>query len=269
MKPGFLFVLGFFALLTTSIHAFTVDPRQVPSAGMNKSVPINVILPNGYSAGQGTFPVLYLLHGATDNQDKWLNSTSIGALADQYRMIVVCPNAELSWYFDSPVKPDSKYETFISGELVPYIDGHYRTRPDRKSRAIAGNSMGGHGALFLAIRHRDVFSIAVSMSGGVDFRPFPDNWGIKDVLGPIKEYPDRWNDLVVVNQAKSLKDGDLAISMDCGTSDFFITENRALHQELLDQKVSHDYLERPGEHGWPYWSASIKYEMVFISEHFN
>ena len=260
----------FLALLPPPSPAFTVDAQQVPSAAMNKNVPINVILPDSYlSNSSGTFPVLYLLHGAGDNQDTWLKNTPIGSLADQYGIIVVCPAAEQSWYFDSPEDPKYRYETFVSSELVSHIDGKYRTRPDRKYRALAGNSMGGHGALFLAIRHKDVFSIASSLSGGVDFRPFPDNWNLKNLLGSIQDHPERWNDLVVVNQAKSLKDGDLAISMEVGTSDFFLAVNRALHQELLDAKVSHDYAERPGEHGWPYWANAIKYQMLFISDHFK
>jgi S-formylglutathione hydrolase FrmB len=262
-------ILSIFIGSAYSAQAFKAEPLQVPSAAMGRSIPIEVILPDSYQAGQNSFPVLYLLHGAGDNETKWLNSTSIGALADEYGIIVVCPSAELSWYFDSPVDPKIKYETFTSTELVKYIDGQFRTRADRKFRAIAGNSMGGHGALFLAIRHKDVFSIAVSLSGGVDFRPFPDNWNLKNLLGTIQDQPDRWNDLVVVNQAKSLKDGELALAIDCGTSDFFINVNRALHQELLDLKISHDYSERPGSHGWVYWSNAIKFQMLFISEHFH
>jgi S-formylglutathione hydrolase FrmB len=270
MKNIFLFgIVSVFIGLPPLARAFKVDSQQVTSVAMNKTVPVKFILPDSANLGRETFPALYLLHGAGDNEGTWLNLTSIGALADQYGIIVACPNADASWYFDSPENPQSKYETFVSRELVQYVDGHYRTRIDRKFRAIAGNSMGGHGALFLAIRHPDVFGIAVSMSGGVDFRPFPDNWNIKNVIGTIEEHPERWNDLVVLNQAKNLKDGDLALSIECGTSDFFLTVNRALHRELLAQKVSHDYSERPGSHGWPYWSNAIKCEMLFISEHFK
>jgi S-formylglutathione hydrolase FrmB len=129
--------------------------------------------------------------------------------------------------------------------------------------------MGGHGALFLAIRHKDIFGTAVSLSGGVDFRPFPDYWGINKVLGTEKDHPDRWNDYIVLNQAKQLKDGDIAISMDCGVNDLFIASNRALHQQLLDQKVSHDYSERPGWHGWAYWAAVIPYQMLYLNTQFT
>jgi S-formylglutathione hydrolase FrmB len=83
-----------------------------------------------------------------------------------------------------------------------------------------------------------------------------------------KDHADRWNDLIVLNQAKQLKDGDLAISIDCGVYDLFIAGNRALHQELLDQKVMHVYTERPGYHGWPYWANAIPYQMLYVSTRF-
>jgi pimeloyl-ACP methyl ester carboxylesterase len=139
---------------------------------------------HGYSSA--SFPVIFLLHGAGDNDWTWLNATSVASLADQYGIILVCPSAELSWYLDSPEIPGSMYETFMTKELLDYVDGHYRTRPDRLHRTLIGCSMGGHGALFLAIRHKDLFATAVSLSGGVDFRPFPDYWNLSAILGSEK-----------------------------------------------------------------------------------
>jgi S-formylglutathione hydrolase FrmB len=260
------------ALLTLNLNAVAskVDRLMVPSAAMKKDVAVNVVMPDGYDKDPDAhFPVLFLLHGAGDNDWTWLNASSVASLADQYGIILVCPSAELSWYFDSPEDPTSLYETFITAELLPYVDGHYRTRADRLHRALLGCSMGGHGALFLAIRHKDLFGIAVSLSGGVDFRPFPKNWNLDKILGAEADHPDRWNDLNVLNQAKSLKDGELAISIDCGVYDLFIAGNRALHQQLLDQKVMHDYSERPGYHGWTYWANCIPYQMLYVSRQFN
>ena len=101
------------------------------------------------------------------------------AMADTYGVIIVMPDGGFdSWYYDSPVEPTYRYETFVARELVEYIDSHYRTKAEPSARAIAGLSMGGHGALYLAIRHQNVFGAAGSLSGGVDIRPFPDNWNI-------------------------------------------------------------------------------------------
>jgi S-formylglutathione hydrolase FrmB len=258
------------AVMLTTACAFsaTVSTIAVPSPGMKKDVPATVILPNSYQKDDIRLPVLYLLHGYSDNHQTWVSRTPVKELADQYGIIVVCPDAAYSsWYFDSPEDPAWRYETFVSKELVTEIDKRYRTLPKRESRAIAGQSMGGHGALFLAIRHRETFSVAVCLSGGVDLRPFPDNWDIAKRLGTLKEHPDRWAANSVITLAETLPPSELAISIDCGADDFFITVNRNLHQLLVTRKVPHDYTERPGSHGWEYWANAIKYQMLFISNH--
>src|SRR5690242_14429958 len=145
-----------------------------------------------------------------------------------------------------------KYETDIAIEIPKYIDAHYRTIADRKARAITGLSMGGHGALYLAIKHKDIFGAAGSMSGGVDFRPFPNNWDIVKDLGDYEHNKEVWDKNVVVNLVDSLHNNELALIFDCGVSDFFIDVNRALHKKLLDVKIDHDYVERPGVHSWEY-----------------
>ena len=246
----------------------TVTNITVLSPAMKKDIPVTVILPNAYQPNKAHLPVLYLLHGYSDNNQTWSSRTSIKELADQYGIIVICPDGGFSsWYFDSPVDLAWRYETFMTKELVAYVDEHYRTLPKREARVIAGQSMGGHGAMSLSIRHPDTFSVVVCLSGGVDLRPFPDNWDIAKRLGSFKDYPDRWSANSVITLASNLPPGELAVSIDCGVDDFFISVNRNLHQLLLISKVPHDYTERPGGHDWDYWSNAIKYQMRFISDH--
>lgn len=101
-------------------------------------------------------------------------------------MIIVCPDGRNSWYWDSPVDPSMQMESFFTDCLIPTVDSLYRTMPARGGRAITGLSMGGHGALWLAWRHPDLFGAAGSMSGGVDIRPFPANWNMADRLGRMR-----------------------------------------------------------------------------------
>ena len=258
------------AATVTEAPAPTVLEIAVPSAMRDAPLPATVVLPSAYAAHPDrAFPVLYLLHGAGGNHRAWVEATGIEELAEAHEVLVVCPDGgSTSWYFDSPIDPTYQYETFVSRELVAHVDATYRTRRAPGSRAIAGLSMGGHGALFLGIRHSDVFGTAVAMSGGVDFRPFPTNWEIYKRLGTIEEAPERWEELTVINQARSLKPGQLAISMECGVDDFFLGLNRALHAQLLEAKIEHDYTERPGDHSWTYWARCIRYQMIFISEQF-
>jgi len=257
--------------LTQTARAANVDTLNIPSIKMHRAYKCVVITPDSYKNATQRYPVLYLLHGAGGNYANWVNNVPIiKELADAYQCMIVCPDGAVSsWYFDSPVDSSMRFETYVSKEIPAYIDQHYQTLPEPAHRAITGLSMGGHGALFLAIRHPDVFGAAGSMSGGVDFRPFPKNWDLAKRLGPPGIDGANWTDYTVFKQAENLKQGTLAIMIDCGVKDFFIDVNRNLHQKLLLAGIDHDYTERPGEHDWKYWGNAIKYQLLFFHQFFN
>jgi S-formylglutathione hydrolase FrmB len=257
--------------VTTIIAAPQLVQVDVPTAMRDEPLPATIVLPSAYEADASRrFPVVYLLHGAGGNHTNWTGLTDVGALADEYELIVVCPDGgSTSWYFDSPLDPRYQFETFIAEEVVAHIDANYRTQATRQQRAIGGLSMGGHGALFLAIRHPDVFGTALVMSGGVDIRPFPNNWDIAKRIGTIEEAPERWDELTVIELARDLRPGQLAISIDCGVDDFFLGVNRALHAQLVEARIPHDYTERPGGHSGDYWVRCLPYQLMFASEQFG
>lgn len=257
--------------ITVLVNAATVDTVTIHSKSMNKDVKCVVITPSAYKSDTTHFPVLYLLHGYSDNYRAWVvKAPDFLKTVDENGFIVVCPDGAFgSWYFDSPVDTTMQYETNVALEIPAYIDAHYRTIASRNARAIAGLSMGGHGALYLAIKHREIFGAAGSMSGGVDFRPFPDNWDIKKYLGEYATNKASWDKNVVVNLIDSLQNGDLKILIDCGVKDFFMEVNRNLHQKLLSKNIDHDYIERPGEHNWPYWNNAVKYQLLFFRQYFT
>ena len=251
-----------------------VDTIEVRSRKMSRNIPCVVIVPDKMVDGS-CYPVLYLLHGYnatgySNSHKVWIDNikTNLSQLADQYGIMIVCPNGENSWYWDSAKERKSQFETFISKELVEYIDEHYFTVSNRSGRAITGASMGGHGALWLAIRHQDVFGASGSMSGGVDIRLFPDKWNIHSLLGERAKNKKIWDKHVVMSQLNKLKNGNLALIIDCGYDDFFFSENEELHRRLFEQKIDHDYIVRPGGHTWSYWNNSIDYQILFFSKFF-
>jgi S-formylglutathione hydrolase FrmB len=196
-----LFLLCFALLLGTQFtFAAKVDTVQTYSASMKKNIKAVLITPDGYGAGK-SYPAVYILHGAGGDYANWITKApGLQQYADQYQMIIVCPDGNVtSWYFDSPVDPEWKYETYVATELVNWVDKNYKTIKDRKARAITGLSMGGHGALYLSFKHQDVFGAAGSMSGGVDITSFPLNWNIAKRLGDYDKYPQRWKDNTIVN----------------------------------------------------------------------
>ena len=258
----------FFMLVS---NAARVDTVVVYSNAMHKNIKVAVVIPDNAAGKPGIkFPVVYLLHGFSGNYGSWLkDAPQLQSRADQYQVMLVCPDGGYgSWYYDSPINDSIKYETFITKELLPYIDSNFPTSTSKDHRAITGLSMGGHGGLFLGIRHSNLFGNAGSVCGGVDIRPFPNSWDIKKSLGTIIENPQNWTDYSVVTIAKNLKPGQLHIIFDCGVSDFFIDVNRSLHQVLLSNKIDHDYTERPGGHNKAYWSNSIDYQLQYFAKSF-
>ncbi len=256
-------------LCIVSLCAQQVDTVTIHSK-MGHDLKNVVILPKSYAEGNTRYPVVYLLHGCGGNYASWITiKPELPQLASQYNLIIVCPDGLInSWYWNSPLNKDMQFEDYISDEVIRYTDSHYRTIADRSARAISGLSMGGHGAMWNAIRHRNVFGAVGSTSGGLDIRPFPTNWKMQNQLGEFASNKKRWDEHTVINLIPSLKDGDLAIIIDCGVDDFFLEVNRRAHQSLLDHNIKHDYIERPGAHNNAYWNNSIDYQLLFFHKFF-
>lgn len=255
---------------TLGAKAASVDTVLTHSAAMNKDIKAVVICPEHYSH-KHPYPVLYLLHGFSGSYSDWiLKAPAITRLADQYNFIIVCPDGNFaSWYFDSPANSAWKYETYVVNELVSWVDTHYATIRNRSGRAITGLSMGGHGALFLAFRHQDLFGAAGSMSGDVDLVPFAKSFGLEQVLGKSEDNLQRFKDNSVTNMLDMIKPDALALIFDCGYSDFFYPINVAFHDKLVERKIPHDFTVRNGGHSWEYWANSIQYQSLFFSKYFS
>lgn len=281
MKRLVIFLVSLLAVVLA--EAARLDTITIHSDVMNRDIPVLIVSPTVSTAQpvkgkrkmsvvtqQRLYPVVYLLHGAYGNQFSWMDiKPNLPELADEKQMIFVTAAALNSWYFDSPVLKDFQYETFMTKVLIEYVDAHYPTVARREGRAISGLSMGGHGALFLAMRHKDLYGAVGSMSGGVDIRPFPLNWNIPDVLGEMASHMNEWNSHTVVHQIDRIENGDLWITFDCGEDDFFLEVNKDLHKRLLGRGIAHDFTTRPGGHNNEYWSNSLDYHLLFFEKYFR
>ncbi|GAC1432074.1 MAG: alpha/beta hydrolase family protein [Chitinophagaceae bacterium] len=259
----------FFAY-THKTMAAIVDTVDTYSTSMKKNIKAVVIRPDDYARAKD-LPVIYLLHGYGGNYADWIiKAKGFEKAADLYQLMIVCPDGGTgSWYWDSPLDANFQYETYVSNELVNWVDNTYKTIKSKKGRAITGLSMGGQGALYLAFRHQDIFGAAGSMSGGVDIRPFPDNWDMAKRLGHYSEQPERWEKHAVINLLYLVRPGSLSLIIDCGTEDFFFRVNENLHQQLLLRNIPHDFIIRPGAHNWPYWNNAIGYQLLFMHNYFK
>jgi S-formylglutathione hydrolase FrmB len=259
-------------LFTNPVWAFQSRVVAIPSAAMHKSFGATVVLPDEYARGDQTdrFPVVYVLHGSGGDHTDWTANTQIGKLADRYHVILVMPDGgHESWYIDSPVDPRSRYETFVGVEVVGYIDAHFRTIAARQARAITGLSMGGFGALSIALDRPDTFGAVGSISGAVDPRGCEDEPGINRVFGAPARHAAFWNSKAIVENAQSFENAHIDLTIDCGVNDSLVQSNRTLHERLVELGVPHDYAERPGGHTWQYWANAIQYQVLFFATSFQ
>ncbi|MGH9328483.1 MAG: alpha/beta hydrolase [Terriglobia bacterium] len=252
---------------------------SISSKILGRAVSYCVDLPADYGSTTRRYPTLYFLHGLFENYHSWDENGGKEILDDLLRQgklgpfLVVLPNADNTFYVNAYSGHDN-YEDFFIKELVPTIDRMYRTIPQRQERGISGVSMGGYGALHLAMLHPDIFgSVSAQGAALVKFpSPIPTTgrWGFyvrvaeHSFGNPLNEaYWIKSNPLTLAEHPERFT--NLQIYFDCGTHDRYGFEKGA---ELLDQILNqHDFQHvfalRPGNHGWGYLAKYMKYSLFF------
>lgn len=266
MKPIFFFFTSL--LLTLSCYAKKIS-IDVHSESMNKNLPIHVITPDSYDTDTNKlYPCVYLLHGFDGSRNTWLHvKKNLQKISSKYNFVFVLPDVGNSWYIDSPINKSSKYETYVTKELVEYIDKNFRVIKDRTGRGITGISMGGHGAISLAFKHPETYGACASTSGALNIVDLVHTKFLNDVIakGDVEEFKKH----SALYLADKVEAGKLKIHIDCGSEDFLFKENKAIHKKLLARKIPHNYFVFPGSHKVPYWKNSINYIMIFFDQYFK
>jgi putative tributyrin esterase len=264
-----LLAVFFLFTLTAQAQSSSVETVQFQSKLTNATLPYNVILPPDYRAASATrYPVLYLLHGFGGHYSDWATRTNLADYAARYRMIVVMPEGNNSWYSDSAGVANDKYESYILKELIPDVQKRYRTIEARYGRAVAGLSMGGYGALKFGLKSPETFVFVGSLSGalGIPAATEDDLKNLKSirdsvfaVFGPVGSETRKANDIYEI--ARGLSAARVAslpyIYLDCGTEDFLVAANQQFAAILREKKIPHEYRELPGEHNWAYWDQQV------------
>jgi enterochelin esterase-like enzyme len=265
-----------------------LESLTMESKILGKPVKFSIYLPPDYTASNRSYPVVYLLHGYTDNETAWVQFGEVNLSADRAiasreipPMIIVMPDAGVTWYVND-IGGKEKYEDMFLGEFIPYIDSHYRTRPMKEFRGISGLSMGGYGALLYSLHHPDVFSACVAFSAGVqtdeELVKMPDDFytlafqplfGNDKNTGRITEHWKKNSILELANTLPREQIEKVRIMLDCGDGDFLYKGNSMLHIVLSDRQISHEYRVRDGEHNWTYWRTGITNGLKFIGDSFH
>ena len=233
------------------------------SQALQKATAATVIVPESLNK---PFSVYYLLHGLSDDHTIWQRRTSIERYVQGLPLIVVMPDGGRGFYCDA--EAGMAWETSLIQDLVPFIDNTFPTVPERDGRFVGGLSMGGYGAVKVALRYPEMFCSANSHSGALGFAHWPLSTDPKDKFAVefrrvIGDNPAGGpNDLFAL--ANSVKPGMRpAISIDCGTGDFLLDANRAFHKHLDEIGYAHTYAEYPGDHVWSYWDDHVQNALTF------
>ncbi|MFC4211728.1 alpha/beta hydrolase [Pedobacter lithocola] len=210
-------------------------------------------------------PTVILLHGFGGNYKQWNNIMDAQKYADEYGYILVCPDGLVkSWYLNSPAKANWQYETFFFDELLPKLKKNYPI--DTNNLFITGLSMGGHGALWLFLKHPEEFKSAGSTSGGINLRDAIGKFGVPELLGNPDKDSDVWLKYSVIQNIDKLVGSKKEIIFDCGSSDFFYQSNNEMKRKCDSLKINATYISQPGNHNSTYWKKSIKQQFEFFSK---
>ncbi len=249
-------------------------------------VKYSIYLPPDYEISQRSYPVLYLLHGYSDDETGWIQFGEANILADRGiangdfpPCIIVMPDGKRSWYIDHYDGSDP-WETMFITEFIPFIEQQYRIRALKEFRAIAGLSMGGNGALFLSMRHPEMFSSCVALSAAVftdeEFlsgrlfdRYFGTIFGPAPKNGLVTDYWKSYSPLHLVRSIDKKQLQSIRFYIDCGDDDFLYKGNSALHVLMRELDIPHEYRVRDGAHRWSYWRTGLFDGLKFISEKFH
>lgn len=213
-------------------------------------------------AGQGDPPVLYLLHGLSDDDTAWVRQTSLERYVAPLGLAVVMPQVHRSFYTDEA--RGNRYWTFLSEELPAIVASFFRVSTEPRDTFVAGLSMGGYGALRWALRQPDRFAAAASLSGAVDLaaRQFNQEWrasrpGLVELLFGDRDITGSDDDLLAV-LARAKPSRLPALYLACGTEDALIEENRRFLAVCEQRGLNPTVDFGPGEHDWSYWDAQLR-----------
>jgi len=266
-----------------------IEEQRLSSSVLGRDVSYSLYLPADYEGSVRSYPVVYLLHGYTDDHTAWVQFGEVNRYADKAiaegiipPMIIVMPDADSTFYINA-YDGKEKYEDFFINEFIPTIEKTYRIKGTKRYRAVAGLSMGGYGSLIYSLKHPGMFAAAAPLSAAVfddeDVQGMPDeSWSrtFAQLYGPNKKGKDRlskaWNENAILkilerSPVDSLK--SVRYWIDCGDDDFLIRGNCLLHIAMTKKNIPHEFRVRDGAHTWEYWRTGITDALAFIGKSFH
>ena len=285
-----LLLAGLLALLPSSLllaqgeYGEVYDNLSMDSDILGMERKFAVYLPPDYETSMRSYPVLYLLHGAGDDQSGWVQFGEVKHIADKAigdgsatPMIIVMPDANTGQrgYFND-MNNEWRYEDFFFEEFIPFVEKTYRIRAEKRYRAVAGLSMGGGGAFMYALHHPELFSSACPLSAYCgplsmeEMERMPRWMGLEE--GSRKQMESWYRQHSVpelVNNIPDEQKNAVRWFIDCGDDDFLYEGNSLVHIAMRKREIPHEFRIRDGGHTWTYWRESLPVVLSFVSEAFH
>ena len=296
MKKQLLFVLlilslnGYAQPQTLCTKGTVLEGLKLTSNFLGRENKFSIYLPADYATSQRRYPVLYLLHGYSGNENDWIQSGEANRTADKMiangeipDMIIVMPDGQNSWYVNQEVGP-GKYADFFIKEFIPYIDKNYRTKAEKGYRAISGLSMGGYGSALFAAKNLNVFQSCAGLSSAIRtddevvnvFTDYDFNSRFESIYGknikPQDRIGEKWQqnsvlhfmEIIPVDSLKKVR-----WYFDCGDDDYLFRGNDALHTLMRKRNIPVKFRMRDGAHTWEYWRTGLVDALKFIGNGFK
>lgn len=290
-KPFLLLSLILAPALLLAQSGKILDNKSMKSDILKMERKYAIYLPPDYEYSERSYPVLYLLHGGGDNQTGWIQFGELGYITDKAiiegvstPMIIVMPDGSAGrrGFFNS-MDGEWRYEDFFFEEFIPYIEGNYRIKTEKRYRAIAGLSMGGGGTFSYALRHPDLFSSACPLSANCGPVSMEDkgkyrwtwsggpNPGTEEIT--LEEKEKYFKNHSVLYLMKTMPEEQLKKVqwyIDCGDDDsLFSDSNSLIHIAMRERNIPHEFRIRDGGHKWQYWREALPEVLRFTSKTFR
>jgi len=278
---SFLAMMAFFTgrLAAQMPETGKVEYKTMPSTILKEDREYAIFLPAGYEKNRDKYyPVLYLLHGGGGSHTDWPKQGQLETIANHLiasneacEMIIVCPEAGKTFmnYFNSP---EWRYQDYFFGEMIPYIESHYRINGDKKHCAIAGLSMGGGGSVVYATTHPELFCAAYEMSAYL-YRQKLQFIDPKDtVMEKVQKLVENNNCVKIIQNATPQKTEALKTVkwfIDCGDDDFTFDPNMEFISAMRAKQIPYELRVRDGGHTWEYWRSALYIALPYVSDCFR